>query len=234
MNNNTISVPKTANPGIITSVVEGKTYDRILVEGCCGPDSALCRETQASKGCLFGSRVLARDVARGNYNMTRGEATVKKIEGHWKIFRFLPRLLNAVRLSLSNCPVDVKYWTDRKVVAFLTKFEFKFTEFDGCIYGLVAKYGPHAGLPINKPWKVAYIRSSISDYLNRKCDHSHSHAPCSGQNTKATEDYTPEIANAFHVCFKADVANGLKACCAGLLHTISVAPFARAPAACCR
>eukprot|EP00972_Heterocapsa_arctica_P046834 6913200-Heterocapsa_arctica.AAC.1 len=49
-----------------------------------------------------------------------------------------------------------------------------------------------------------------------------------------TEDYTPEIANAFHLCFKADVAKGMKACCAGLLHTLSVAPFARSPAACCR
>eukprot|EP00972_Heterocapsa_arctica_P014792 2178921-Heterocapsa_arctica.AAC.1 len=55
-------------------------------------------------------------------------------------------------------------------------------------------------------------------YLNRKCDRSHTHAPCSGQPTKNTEDYTPEIARAFHPCFKADVAK---------------APFVRASAACC-
>eukprot|EP00972_Heterocapsa_arctica_P022442 3301158-Heterocapsa_arctica.AAC.1 len=69
------------------------------------------------------------------------------------------------------------------------------TEFDGCMYGLVA---PKAGLPINKPWKVAFNRSSIADYLNLKCDKYHYHAPCSCQNTKGTEDYTPEIAAAFH------------------------------------
>eukprot|EP00972_Heterocapsa_arctica_P003607 537523-Heterocapsa_arctica.AAC.1 len=48
-------------------------------------------------------------------------------------------------------------------------------------------------------------KSSVPDYLNRKCDLSHVHAPLSGQNTKGTGDYTPEIADAFHRCFKDDV-----------------------------
>eukprot|EP00972_Heterocapsa_arctica_P054950 8102445-Heterocapsa_arctica.AAC.1 len=82
------------------------------------------------------------------------------------------------------------------------------------MYGLVAKYGPDQGKPINKPWRIAFNKYYISDYLNRKCDRSHTHAPCSGQNAKGTKDYTPEIASAFHICFKADVAKGLKACCA--------------------
>eukprot|EP00972_Heterocapsa_arctica_P035668 5248671-Heterocapsa_arctica.AAC.1 len=73
------------------------------------------------------------------------------------------------------------------------------------MYGLVAKHGPKAGLPINKPWNIAFNRSSIADYLNMQCGKSHYHAPCSGQNTKGTEEYTPEIAAAFHRCFRADV-----------------------------
>eukprot|EP00972_Heterocapsa_arctica_P035206 5181345-Heterocapsa_arctica.AAC.1 len=118
-------------------------------------------------------------------------------------------------------------------VAFFNTFDFKFNEFDGCMYGLVAKYGPDQGKPINTPWNIAFNKPSISDYLNRKCDPSHTHAPCSGQSTKGTEGYTPEIARAFHMRFKADVVKGLKACCVGVLHVMPVAPIARAPAACC-
>eukprot|EP00972_Heterocapsa_arctica_P070541 10420488-Heterocapsa_arctica.AAC.1 len=55
-----------------------------------------------------------------------------------------------------------------KVVAFLKKYNFMTTEVNGCMYGLVAKHGPLAGLPINKPWKVAFNRSSIADYLSLK------------------------------------------------------------------
>eukprot|EP00972_Heterocapsa_arctica_P009488 1397996-Heterocapsa_arctica.AAC.1 len=72
------------------------------------------------------------------------------------------------------------------------------------MYGLIAKHGPSKGLPINKPWNIAFNKSSVSAYLNKKCDRSHVHAPCSGQNTKGTGDYTPEIAAAFHQCFKDD------------------------------
>eukprot|EP00972_Heterocapsa_arctica_P013506 1989835-Heterocapsa_arctica.AAC.1 len=81
-----------------------------MVKACCGPDSVLCRETKASKGCLkipiaeqidFASQDAAALCANNiwrlacslwfscpctggsswqNYDMTRGEATVKKIE----------------------------------------------------------------------------------------------------------------------------------------------------------
>eukprot|EP00972_Heterocapsa_arctica_P054572 8038976-Heterocapsa_arctica.AAC.1 len=49
--NKTTTSPETATPGIIISAVKGETYNRVLVEGCCGPDSILCRDTKASKGC---------------------------------------------------------------------------------------------------------------------------------------------------------------------------------------
>eukprot|EP00972_Heterocapsa_arctica_P069773 10308375-Heterocapsa_arctica.AAC.1 len=90
----------------------------------------------------------------------------------------------------------------------------------------VAKHGPNKGKPINKPWNIAFNKSSISDYLNRKCNGSHVHVPCSGQNTKGTKYYSPEIANAFRRFFKADFSRGFKACCASSLFSMPAAPLA--------
>eukprot|EP00972_Heterocapsa_arctica_P017866 2639803-Heterocapsa_arctica.AAC.1 len=93
------------------------------------------------------------------------------------------------------------------------------------MYGLVAEHGPDRGKPIKRPWRIVYNKSSISDYLSKRCDRSHKHAPCSGQNTKGTEDNSPDVADAFHRCFRADVSSGLKACCACTSNVISAAPL---------
>eukprot|EP00972_Heterocapsa_arctica_P034794 5121878-Heterocapsa_arctica.AAC.1 len=119
--------------------------------------------------------------------MTRGDATVKKIEAHWKLFQRLwsaferistPAIARGASIFI-EWPRGCKYWKERKVVAFLKKHKFRTTVFDGRMYGLVAKHGPLAGLSIKEPWMVAYTRSSIADYLNLKCDKYHSNAPCS-------------------------------------------------------
>eukprot|EP00972_Heterocapsa_arctica_P114555 16442982-Heterocapsa_arctica.AAC.1 len=175
-----------------------------------------------------------------NYNMTRGDSTVKLIKGHCKKYRMLWSVFEKVSIPaiargasiFVEWPHGCASWKHREVVTFVYTYDFEFAEF-GCKYGLVANSGPDQGKPINKPWKVAFNKDSISDCLNRKCDCSHTHAACSGQNAKGTEDYTPEIARAVHLSFKADVVKGLKAFCAGVLHVMPAAPIARAPAACC-
>ena len=85
---------------------------------------------------------------------------------------------------------------------------FIFADFDGCMYGLVATKGKEAGTPIQKPWRVAYINSSLCTRLNKKCDGSHVHTPCAGQNTSITEGYTPKIVRIVHECFRDDVRRG--------------------------
>ena len=78
------------------------------------------------------------------------------------------------------------------------------------MYGLVASHGKDAGLPIKKPWRVAYLNSSLGEFLNLKCDGSHEHSLCSGKNTSDTERYTLLIAEAVHQCFGRDVKwNGM-------------------------
>ena len=86
------------------------------------------------------------------------------------------------------------YWRNDRVVKFLTAHGLINADFDGCMYGLVASCGRDTGMPIQKPWRVACSSNScLPSMLNRRCDGSHDHTPCQGQNTLLTQGYTPEI-----------------------------------------
>ena len=104
--------------------------------------------------------------------MLRGSSTVRKIKKHWSEFRKLWERLEeiadfAIPLGVAisiEWPRGCRYWSNPKVVRFLEKYGFKFADFDGCMYGLVATHGKDAGLPIKKPWRVAYVNSSIGNF----------------------------------------------------------------------
>ena len=92
------------------------------------------------------------------------------------------------------------------MVNFLTKNEFVFADFDGCMYGLVASSGEDIGMPINKPWRVACSpNSSLPKFLNKKCDKSHKHCLCQGVHTLRTQQYTEEIVKRVHQSLNYDV-----------------------------
>ena len=59
------------------------------------------------------------------------------------------------------------YWQEKKVSELLAYMQFKFTDFDGCMYGLVAKNKTDESVPIRKPWRIAYIISQIGSYLHK-------------------------------------------------------------------
>ena len=42
--------------------------------------------------------------------------------------------------------------------------------------------------------------------LNKRCDGSHDHTPCAGQNTLLTQGYTPEIVQVVHQSIVRDIA----------------------------
>ena len=88
-----------------------------------------------------------------------------------------------------------------------TKFEgFLDCKFDGCMFGLVSK---KEGKPIKKPWLFKTTMETLCEAFHDKtCDASHQHAPCAGQDTQATEQYTPAITEKVHKAFfKAVAAN---------------------------
>ena len=147
--------------------------------------------------------------------MTRGPETVAKIKLHWKLFKRLWAAFEVVAehaLSVGarvfiEWPRKGAYWKNDKVVRFMAKHRFNVTDFDGCMYGLTATSGGMAGMPIQKPWRVACSpRSCLPKLLNRRCDGSHKHTPCAGQNTLLTQGYIPEIAKIVHQAIVADIA----------------------------
>ena len=42
--------------------------------------------------------------------------------------------------------------------------------------------------------------------LNKRCDGSHDHTPCAGQNTLLTQGYTPEIVKIVHQSIQRDIS----------------------------
>ena len=104
-----------------------------------------------------------------------------------------------------------------------------FADFDGCMYGLVAKGGnsDKVGMPINKPWRVACSpNSSPPRFLNKKRDRSHQHTHCAGSFTKGTQSYTPEIVRQVHRSLNFDCVKGggtcnEPSCLVGMEHSAS-------------
>ena len=140
-------------------------------------------------------------------NVLKGGATEIKIRYHCKLMKRLWKAFEVVAshaLSVGarvfiEWPRGCSYWKDSRVVKFLNKHGFVFADFDGCMYGLVAERGPNEGQLINKPWRVACSpNSSLPKFLNKKCDGSHDHTPCSGVNTLGTQGYTDMICGLVH------------------------------------
>ena len=172
-----------------------------------------CRGTLSGrKSALWFSSPCTGGTSWTHVNMHRGSATLNKIKGYWAEFRKLRKRLEEIACVaiphgvaiFIEWPRGCRYWTNSNVARFLDKYGFKFVDFDGCMYGLVASHGKGAGLTIKKPWRVAYLNSSLGEFLHLKCDGSHEHSPCSGRNTSDTERYTPMIARAVHQCLCRD------------------------------
>ena len=143
-----------------------------------------------------------------------------KIRLHWKLFKRLwaafevvaSHALSVGARVLVEWPRKCAYWKNDRVVKFLSKHGFVFTDFDGCMYGLVATRGRDAGVPIQKPWRIACSPNScLPHLLNKRCDGSHDHTPCAGQNTLLTQGYTPEIVNIVHQSIQRDITTMNKA-----------------------
>jgi hypothetical protein len=68
---------------------------------------------------------------------------------------------------------------------------------DGCQIILAARHGKEKGNPINKPRRIATLRSTLPQYLNELCagGHSQPHTIDGGAATKETQCYTRLIVN---------------------------------------
>ena len=51
---------------------------------------------------------------------------------------------------------DCEYWDLVEVSSFLKELDVTYTYSDGCVYGLMTKFGNITQMPIRKPWRVAF------------------------------------------------------------------------------
>ena len=84
---------------------------------------------------------------------------------HWRLWDSFEQVVKHRRrvgaTVLLDWPRFCAYWQEKRVSQFLKEMKFKHTDFDGCMYGLVSRRGGADGLPVRKPWRIAFINSSI-------------------------------------------------------------------------
>ncbi len=106
-------------------------------------------------------------------NAARGGKTFDKIQRRRMVFwtlwdSFLIVAKHAISVDariLIELPRGCTYWHDPRMSDFLGKHGFSYADFDGCMYGLVARHGPDKGRPICKPWMIACLDSFLFTFL---------------------------------------------------------------------
>ena len=130
-------------------------------------------------------------------NSARGEETSKKIENKkktfWKLFSAFEEVLFQHQLcgALMELPSGCSYWKDPRLISFMDGTPCRRFHIHGCMYGVVEQHG--GGRAIKKPWSFVSWNRGNPKGLEMKCDGSHDHVPCAGQETKGAEIYTPTL-----------------------------------------
>jgi hypothetical protein len=117
-----------------------------------------------------------------------------KAQLYWALWEFslcLQRVHEMCAMALLELPRGCDYWNDERMKFMVNGTNSAVHEFDGCMYGLKSQF-KDAGTAIKRPWRIVSWGVSFSD-LHEKCDGSHSHGPCAGRETRATQLYTDKI-----------------------------------------
>jgi hypothetical protein len=110
---------------------------------------------------------------------------------------------------LREWPTGCTLWSDPLSVDFDNEFELTSVNIHGCALGLKSRVVP--GSFVKKPWTLKSTSQSIlSAFAGYKCpgpSETHVHTPCQGKDTKASEGYTPELAQLIHDGFQSQLAD---------------------------
>ena len=83
----------------------------------------------------------------------------------------------------------------------------KTVHFDGCMLGVKSL---KSDVPIMKPWRVDTTNAAMIDTMSRfRCDLSHEHTPCAGQDTVLTGFYPTKTAEIIVQTIVEDCANSI-------------------------
>ena len=149
----------------------------------------------------------------------------KKIRAHIRLFNQLFIVFKRVAthaLKHNNhvaieWPRHCSYWKLKKVYKLFKDLGLETALFDGCALGIISRVD---GRPIRKPWRVDSSCTELVTTLNKhRCPGHREHAPCQGQDTKATENYSKHMAAVVHNAWRRATKQEQKepcACCVEL------------------
>ena len=152
---------------------------KLAIDGLRGPNDTIF----FTGPCTGGSKWTQFNAARGGKTLAKIERRREVFWGLWDSFLIVAK--HAIRVGariLIELPRGCSYWRDARMTDFLDKHGFSYADFDGCMYGLVARHGPQEGHPINKPWRIACLNSTLNTVLSKLCNKGHSlpHTRCGG------------------------------------------------------
>ncbi len=89
-------------------------------------------------------------------------------------------------------------WQEPEVKAFITEFQLKKVDFDGCAVGLVRT----SGEPLLKPCLIhTDTLSVLRALIDKRCKKEHSHGIVAGRETARSASYPPELCVLLHEAF---------------------------------
>ena len=147
--------------------------------------------------CTGGSQL--QHINEWKAHQTNNLATLHKInDSRWEFsnhFTATQPLIRRIRglggqLAL-ELPRHCSYWSEPLLTQFVDQYQLTSAEFDGCMYGLVAKYGASAGHAMLKHWKLVTTSIIVASSITLRCNHDVPHVPIEGRNTKCSENYPP-------------------------------------------
>ena len=160
---------------------------------------------------LFGALPCTGGSPYQHLNWYRGEKTRAKIREHRRIFK---KLWKNFELVAEACiaaggkvaiewPRNCTYWKLFRVRQFIRRHDLHEYKLDGCMYNLRSKVKQKYGKLLTKPWSIYsncdefWRMANTCNHVDRAC----THVKTEGPDTKMTEGYTVEMADAIHMCW---------------------------------
>ena len=115
------------------------------------------------------------------------------------LLEYATTLANGVLPQVAHeWPKTCRYWKTDLVTTYVQHYQLEAFQCDGCMMGVTSKFRSSVGKPIKKSWLIKTNVDCIGSALAVKCDRTHDHVPCQGQDTRLTERYPRKFALALH------------------------------------
>ena len=102
-------------------------------------------------------------------------------------FQVATPIIRAVRSQGGDAALELPggnaYWNESPIQTWMNEFKIATTKIHGCIYGLLAKFGPHVGERLLKTWINATTSEPLRRQVNLLCNHQCKHPPFCGKHT---------------------------------------------------